>query len=241
MFPPQTTSSTMYGFTVIPFIDNRRSRLPPLETTGCAHVPCERDVVCPLSQLGADGGQCGRNLLYEHAARLHDQAQLTGTLQHPLRVGPRLDEEVADPEAPHVLHDAHAESGRYDEICPGDGSGEGSGSVVRVRVKVTRAGARAPTASTTPASTASAKLVKHLPVLSRGLTRATGRPWLSRRSTMRDAALLGLSTSPTTAHERWRSTALPASAGARSSASRLATRREERPMTLSTPPSIDWR
>ena len=146
MFPPQTTSSTMYGFTVIPFIDNRRSRLPPLETTGCAHVPCERDVVCPLSQLGADGGQCGRNLLYEHAARLHDQAQLTGTLQHPLRVGPRLDEEVADPEAPHVLHDAHAESGRYDEICPGDGSGdgsgggsgEGSGSVVRVRVKVTR-------------------------------------------------------------------------------------------------------
>ena len=88
-----------------------------------------------------------------------------------------------------------------------------------------RAETGAPTASTAPACTASARLVKHLPVLSRGLTSATGLPWLSSRPTMREAALFGLSTSPTTAHERWRSIALPASVGARSSANRLATRR----------------
>mmetsp|Transcript_13685 Transcript_13685/g.31461 ORF Transcript_13685/g.31461 Transcript_13685/m.31461 type:complete len:210 (-) Transcript_13685:343-972(-) len=93
------------------------------------------------------------------------------------------------------------------------------------------------TASSRSRACASARLTAHAPLASRGLTSATRRPSPRSRSTMREAGLLGFSTSPTTAQDRWRSTALPAPSVARSSSRRLASSRALNPITLSTPPS----
>mmetsp|Transcript_13684 Transcript_13684/g.31455 ORF Transcript_13684/g.31455 Transcript_13684/m.31455 type:complete len:280 (-) Transcript_13684:37-876(-) len=54
--------------------------------------------------------------LDEHAALLDHEAERARAAQHGGRVGARLDEEIADAQPPHLLHHAHPQLGRDDQI-----------------------------------------------------------------------------------------------------------------------------